>query len=60
MRDSSPRLGALVGQWDVPGPDDVKARLQLEPDVVYRLYRSGLLSSEREFSEDQSTSEHEV
>jgi len=60
MRDSSTRLGALAGQWDVPGPDDVKARLQPEPEVVDRFYGSGLLSSEREFSEDQSTSEHEV
>jgi len=60
MRDSSTRLAALVGQWNVPDPDELTARLQPEPDVVDRFYGSGLLSSEREFSEDQSTSEHEV
>jgi len=60
MRDSSTRLGALAGQWDVPEPEELKTRLQPEPDVVCRFYGSGLLSSEREFSEDQSIPEHEV
>ena len=60
MSDSATRLGALAGQWDVPGPDELTARLQPEPEVAHRFYGSGLLSSERGFSEDQSTSDHEL
>jgi len=48
MSDSSSRLGALVGQWDVPDPDELTARLQPEPDVAHRFYERSLLSSEDE------------
>lgn len=58
MSDSSSRLGALIGQWDVPGPDDLKARLQPEPKVVQHFYESRFVSPEQESSEDQSTSEN--
>lgn len=45
MSDSSTRLGALVGQWEVPDPDTLKALLQPEPEIGQRFYESSLLSS---------------
>jgi hypothetical protein len=56
MRDSSIRLGALAGQWDVPDPDELTARLQPEPDVAHRFYENCLLSSEHESPGDRLTS----
>ncbi|MFB6230649.1 MAG: hypothetical protein ABEL04_05775 [Salinibacter sp.] len=58
MSDSSTRLGALAGQWDVPDPDELKARLQPEPEATHRFYESRLLSSEQEASEGRPTSEN--
>lgn len=58
MSHSSTRLGALAGQWDVPVPDDLKARLQPEPEVAQRFYESSLLASASEPSEGQPTSEN--
>jgi hypothetical protein len=57
MRDSSIRLGALAGQWDVPDPDELTARLQPEPDVAHRFYERSILSSEHGSFEDRSTAE---
>jgi uncharacterized protein YegP (UPF0339 family) len=54
MSNSSSRLGALVGQWEVPAPDTLKARLQPEPEVEQRFYDSSFLASNPESSEDQS------
>ena len=45
MSDSSTRLGALSGQWDVPDPDELKARLQPEPEVARRFDDDRLRSS---------------
>lgn len=58
MSDASTRLGALAGQWDVPDPEELKARLQPEPEVAQHFYESSLVSPEQESSEDQSTSEN--
>ena len=57
MRDSAPRFGALSGQWDVPDPDGLTARLQPEPDVAHRFYERSLLSSESDASGGRSTAE---
>jgi len=38
ISDSTTRLAALVGLWDVPDPDELAARLQSEPDVAHRFY----------------------
>jgi len=54
MSNSSSRLGALVGQWEVPAPDTLKARLQPEPEVEQRFYDSSFLASNPESSEDRS------
>jgi hypothetical protein len=51
MSDSATRLGALADQWDVPDPEDLKARLQPESDVADRFYESGLLASGKDASE---------
>lgn len=58
MSDSSTRLGTLAGQWEVPDPDELKMRLQPEPDVEQRFYESSLLSTERNSSEERPASEH--
>lgn len=58
MSDSSTRLGALAGQWDVPDPDDLKTLLQPEPEVAQHFYESSLVSPEQESPEDQSASEN--
>jgi Uncharacterized conserved protein len=52
VSNSSSRLGALSGQWDIPDPDTLKARLQPEPEVEQRFYGSSLLASEQESSGD--------
>ena len=57
MRDSSPRLGALAGQWDVPDSADLKARLRPEPDVAHRFHERSLLSSGRDSSGERSAAE---
>ena len=51
MSNSSLRLGALAGQWDVPDPDTLKAFLQPEPEVAQRFYDDRLFSSGQESSE---------
>lgn len=58
MSNSPSRLGALAGQWDVPDPNTLKARLQPEPEVEQRFYDSSLLASEQESSEDRSVPEN--
>lgn len=52
MSNSSSRLGALAGQWDLPDPDALKALLQSDPEAAQRFYKSSLLSSEQESSGD--------
>ena len=59
MHDSSTRLGALFGQWDVPDPEDLKARLQPEPDVAHRFYESSILASEHGSLEGRAPIENE-
>ena len=58
MSNSSSRLGALAGQWDVPNPNALKMLLQPEPEVEQRFYESSLPSSDREPSRDRPVSEN--
>ena len=44
---STNRLGALEGKWNVPSPDTLKVLLQPEPDVESSFYESNLDLSTR-------------
>jgi uncharacterized protein YegP (UPF0339 family) len=58
MSDSSTRLGALSGKWNVPGPDKLKTLLEPEPDVADDFYESSLPTSVGDGSgEDRSSFE---
>lgn len=58
MSDSSKRLGALSGKWNVPGPDKLKTLLEPESDVVNEFYESSLpISSGDGPAEDHSAPE---
>jgi uncharacterized protein YegP (UPF0339 family) len=50
MSDSSTRLGALSGKWDLPGPDTLKTLLEPEPGVTGDFYESSLPTSSGDMS----------
>lgn len=43
-------MGALVGQWDVPEPDELKVYLQSGLDVEHSVSEGNLLFPDRESS----------